>query len=49
MYSSVSSPGLVMDLVHCMPLDMGEAELTHIGNQEYSVTTDYALWLQQWQ
>lgn len=35
-----------MDLV---PLNMGEAGLTPIGNQQYSVTTDYALWLQQWQ
>jgi len=36
-----------MDLVLHMPLDMGEAGLTPIGNQQYSVTTDYALWLQQ--
>jgi len=38
-----------MDLVHHMPLDLGEAELTPIGNQECSVNTDYVLWLQQWQ
>jgi len=38
-----------MDLVHHMPLDIGKAELTLVGNQEYFVTTDCPLWLQQWQ